>query len=139
MIVKNEELVLERCLNSVKNLVDEIIIVDTGSIDNTKDIAKRFTKNVLDYEWVHDFSKARNFAFSKATSKYILWLDADDIVPQKTIKELIKIKNNLSFFKINFITIILRQMTSAHIVLINADFILYSSMLFPPFYQHMIA
>ena len=96
MIVKDEELVLERCLKSVKNLVDEIIVVDTGSIDNTKNIAKKFTENVFEFEWVNDFSLARNFAFSKATSKYIMWLDADDIVPQKTVKELLKIKNKLS-------------------------------------------
>lgn len=96
MIVKNEELVLERCLKSVKNLVDEIIVVDTGSIDNTKNIAKKFTENVFDFVWVDDFSLARNFAFSKATSKYIMWLDADDIVPQKTVNELLKIKNSLS-------------------------------------------
>ncbi len=96
MIVKNEELVLDRCLSSVKNLVDEIIIVDTGSTDDTKNIAKKYTDKIYDFEWADDFSLARNFAFSKASCKYIMWLDADDIVPQKTIKNLLKIKNSLS-------------------------------------------
>ena len=80
MIVKNEEKVLARCLNSVKELVDEIIIIDTGSTDSTKEIAKEFTEKVFDFNWINDFSSARNFSFSKATMDYILWLDADDII-----------------------------------------------------------
>lgn len=96
MIVKNEEEVLERCLKSVKNLVDEIIIVDTGSIDKTKIIAKKYTNKIYDFKWCDDFSKARNFAFSLATSNYILWLDADDIMPKKTINYLIKNKQFLT-------------------------------------------
>lgn len=92
MIVKNEEKVLARCLDSVKDIFDEIVIVDTGSYDKTKDIAKKYTRNVYDFKWVEDFSKARNYAFSKATKEYIMWLDADDIVLPKDkegIKELI--------------------------------------------------
>ena len=54
MIVKNEEKNLERCLSSVKDLFDEIIIVDTGSNDNTKEIAKEFTDNIYDFEWKND-------------------------------------------------------------------------------------
>ncbi|HAN10429.1 MAG TPA: hypothetical protein DCP90_07435 [Clostridiales bacterium] len=80
MIVKNEEDVLARCLDSLKDIVDEIIIVDTGSTDKTKEIAKKYTKKVYDFEWIDDFSAARNFSFSKATMDYILWLDADDII-----------------------------------------------------------
>ena len=83
MIVKNENLVLENCLNSVKDLVDEIIIVDTGSTDNTKEIAKKYTDKIYDFKWVDDFSKARNYSFSKATKDYILWLDADDYLAEK--------------------------------------------------------
>lgn len=96
MIVKNEEKNLERCLTSCKNLFDEIIIVDTGSSDNTKNIAKKFTKNVIDFVWCDDFSKARNFAFSKAKSEYIMWLDADDVVPKKSLKKLQELKQNLT-------------------------------------------
>ena len=68
MIVKNEELVLGRCLDSVKNLMDEIIIVDTGSTDKTKEIASLYTNKIYDFPWINDFAAARNFSFSKAGS-----------------------------------------------------------------------
>lgn len=96
MIVKNEEQTLKRCLNSAKGFVDEIIIVDTGSTDNTKKIARQFTDKVLDFVWCDDFSKARNFSFSFASKDYILWLDADDVVPTKTINYLKKNKPSLN-------------------------------------------
>ena len=80
MIVKNEELVLGRCLDSVKNLMDEIIIVDTGSTDKTKEIASLYTNKIYDFPWINDFAAARNFSFSKATKDYIMWLDADDVL-----------------------------------------------------------
>ena len=93
MIVKNEEDVLERCLNSVKNCVDEIIIVDTGSIDKTKSIAFKFTQHVYDFKWIDDFSAARNFSFSKATGDYIMWLDADDVITPLNANKIISLKN----------------------------------------------
>lgn len=80
MIVKNEEDTLEKCLMSIKDIVDEIIIVDTGSTDGTKEIARKYTNNIYDFAWIDDFSAARNFSFSKATKDYLLWLDADDIL-----------------------------------------------------------
>ncbi|WP_135554082.1 glycosyltransferase family 2 protein [Paenibacillus cymbidii] len=80
MIVKNEEETLERCLSSVADLVAEIVIVDTGSTDRTKEIAARFTDRIVDFQWVDDFSRARNFAFSLATQDYLMWLDADDVL-----------------------------------------------------------
>lgn len=83
MIVKNEEKVLARCLDSVKELMDEIIIVDTGSSDRTKEIAGQYTHKVYEFEWVDDFSKARNFAFSKATCDYIYSADADETVDEE--------------------------------------------------------
>ena len=100
MIVKNEELTLARCLNSCKKLFDEIIIVDTGSHDKTiqtykqvvKQIARKYTNQIYDFKWQNDFSLARNYAFSKATSEYIMWLDADDVVPKNSLKELLKLK-----------------------------------------------
>nr|MCR4945824.1 glycosyltransferase [Lachnospiraceae bacterium] len=67
MIVKNESAVLARCLDTVADLCDEIVIVDTGSTDNTKEIAARYTDKIYDFEWVDDFAAARNFSFSKAT------------------------------------------------------------------------
>ena len=96
MIVKNESKVIGRCLDSVKNLVDEIIIIDTGSKDNTKKICSRYTTKIYNYEWQNDFSAARNFSFSKASGDYIMWLDADDIIPSKSLKKLLKIKDNLT-------------------------------------------
>lgn len=83
MIVKNEEKVLRSCLESLKDLVDEMVIVDTGSTDHTKEIAREFTPNVFDYEWQDDFAAARNFAFSKATGDYIYSADADEVIDEE--------------------------------------------------------
>ena len=83
MIVKNEEQVLARCLESVKDLMDEIIIVDTGSTDKTKEIAAKYTDKIYDFEWISDFSAARNFAFSKASCDYIYSADADEVLDEE--------------------------------------------------------
>lgn len=96
MIVKNEEDVLERCLESVQSVVDEIIIVDTGSCDSTIAIAKKFTDNIYHFTWCDDFAKARNYSFSKATKDYIMWLDADDIITLENQKRLIDLKKQLA-------------------------------------------
>ncbi len=96
MIVKNEEDVLARCLKSVSPAVDEIIIVDTGSTDSTKKIASAFTDNVYDFKWCDDFSEARNFAFSKATCPYLMWLDADDVISPANLNKLLALKQTLS-------------------------------------------
>lgn len=88
MIVKDEELTLDRILSQVVQFADELIVVDTGSQDNSKEIAKKYTNKVYDYEWQNDFSKARNHAFSYATMDYIMWLDADDYIPDSSIREL---------------------------------------------------
>ena len=79
MIVKDEESVLKRCLDSISPLVDEIIIADTGSSDATREIAALFTDKIYDFPWIDDFSAARNFSFSKASMDYIMWMDADDV------------------------------------------------------------
>ncbi len=96
MIVKNEEKVLERCLKCIERIADEIIIVDTGSTDKTKDIARKYTKKLYDFKWVDDFAKARNYAFSKATKEYIMWLDADDIILEEDIVKIINLKKQIS-------------------------------------------
>jgi len=83
MIVKNEEKILERCLNSIADLVDEIIIADTGSTDATREIAGRYTEHVYDFAWKDDFSVARNFVFSRATMEYIYSADADEVLSQE--------------------------------------------------------
>lgn len=97
MIVKNEEAVLERCLESVKGVFDEIIIADTGSADRTKEIAAKYTDRIYDYAWCDDFSAARNFSFSKAVGDYIMWLDADDIIDEKNRELLISLKQKITF------------------------------------------
>lgn len=96
MIVKNEERVLSRALESIQGIADEIIIVDTGSSDKTKSIALEYTDQVYDFIWCNDFAKARNYSFSKATMDYCMWLDADDIIMEEDKEEFIKLKNNLS-------------------------------------------
>lgn len=78
MIVKNEEKYLAECLESVKGLADEIVIVDTGSTDNTIEIAKKYNAKVFNFSWINDFSAARNYALSKSNGKWILYLDADE-------------------------------------------------------------
>lgn len=82
VIVRNEEETLGRCLASVCDLVDEMIIVDTGSTDHTKEIAQSFGAILYDFAWIQDFSAARNFAFEKATKDFIFWLDADDVLEE---------------------------------------------------------
>ncbi|MBP2654665.1 MAG: glycosyl transferase family 2 [Firmicutes bacterium] len=80
MIVRNEEKNLAYCLNSVKTAVDEIVIVDTGSTDQTISIAERYTDKVYHYLWQDDFSAARNFAISKSSGQWILVMDADEFL-----------------------------------------------------------
>ena len=82
MIVKNEEAILRRCLDSLRGLMDEIIIVDTGSTDHTKEIAREYTDLVYDFSWCDDFAAARNFSFSKATKEYIYAPDADEFIDE---------------------------------------------------------
>lgn len=96
MIVRDEEAVLARCLDSVRDLVDEIIIVDTGSADDTKAIAGRYTDNVFDFEWVDDFSAARNNSFERADCDYCLWLDADDVLLPPDREKFARLKAELS-------------------------------------------
>ncbi|RSK28619.1 glycosyltransferase [Bacillus sp. HMF5848] len=112
MIVKNEEKVLRRCLDSVKNIIEEIIIVDTGSTDNTKQIALDYATEVFDYKWNNNFADARNFAQSKANGKWIIFLDADEFVYSQNLinkinemKEIEKTKKYDAFVveQVNFI------------------------------------
>ncbi len=84
MIVKNEIAVLERCINSVRDkmgsIVNEYVVVDTGSNDGTRELAQKLNCNVYDFEWCDDFSKARNFNLSKATNDWVFVIDADEYV-----------------------------------------------------------
>jgi O-antigen biosynthesis protein len=83
MIVKNEEKNLSKFLFYIKPIVHEIIIVDTGSTDRTKKIAQAFGAKVFDFNWTNDFSEARNYSLSKAGGKWILVLDADELISFK--------------------------------------------------------
>ena len=98
MIVRDEENTIARCLDSVKGIPDEIVIVDTGSTDNTKEIVRQYTDRIYDFEWIDDFAAARNFAFSQATMDYILWLDADDVLTDVDRQKFLDLKKNLSPF-----------------------------------------
>lgn len=96
MIVKDEEMNIARCLDSVANLVDEIIIVDTGSKDQTVEIASKYTSKVYSYLWNDDFSDARNYSFSKASMDYCMWMDADDILENTEKEKFLQLKETLS-------------------------------------------
>lgn len=96
MIVKNEEDVLDRCLSSVEKAVEEIVIVDTGSVDRTRVIAARHHARLVDFPWTDDFAAARNFSFDQATQDFILWLDADDVVPPDQLEKLLALKHTLN-------------------------------------------
>lgn len=95
MIVKNEAKILRNCLDSLKDIMDEIIIVDTGSEDDTKEIAQSYTPYVYDYVWHDDFAAARNFAFSKATGDYIYSADADEVLDEENRTKLKTLKRVL--------------------------------------------
>lgn len=108
MIVKNEEPVLARCLDSVASMMDEIIIVDTGSTDRTKEIAAQYTSRIYDFTWCDDFSAARNYAFSLATMDYIYCPDADESLDLENQRRFLRLKGALlpeiEIVQMNYIT-----------------------------------
>jgi glycosyltransferase involved in cell wall biosynthesis len=93
MIVKNEAAILGRCLESVRSVADEIIVVDTGSADSTVEIARGYHAIVVPEAWRNDFSHARNVSLAHATCGWILWLDADDVVPEESVAALNNLKS----------------------------------------------
>ena len=94
MIVRNEEKVLARCLDSVRGIADEICITDTGSTDKTREIARKYG-TVQAFPWCDDFSAARNFSFAQARMDYTLWLDADDVLLSSDRQKLLALKAEL--------------------------------------------
>ena len=92
MIVKNEATLLRRCLVSVVQVVDEIVVIDTGSTDSTAQVAREYGAKVVLSDWRDDFSYSRNISIEHATGKWILWLDADDVVPESTLPILTELK-----------------------------------------------
>ncbi len=120
MIVKNEEKFLPRCMESIKGLVDEIIIVDTGSTDSTIEIAKRYNAKIYHHQWENSFSKARNYSLKYATCKWILILDADEEVGRKNahkLKEVIK-ENSVNVI---YLPIISRPVGGKNITIGNSE------------------
>lgn len=103
MIVKNEEKYIDKSINSVKDIVDEIIIVDTGSTDSTLDILKNYNVKLYNYKWENDFASARNYAINKAKSNWIIFLDADEILDQSSKNTLIKYIESTPFDGCHFV------------------------------------
>jgi glycosyltransferase involved in cell wall biosynthesis len=94
MIVKNEEKYLRDCLESVKGVADEIILVDTGSTDNTLNIASEYGAKIFHFKWINDFAAARNFSLENCSGDWILYLDADERLAAKSIRQLKKLTSN---------------------------------------------
>ncbi len=93
MIVRDEQANLPRCLRSVRGAVDEIVVVDTGSVDGTPDIARQYGARVVDFAWTHHFAKARNASLEAARGDWALVLDADEELPTETataLRELVR-------------------------------------------------
>ena len=97
MIVKDEESVLARCLESAKGHVDEIVIVDTGSTDRSMEIARDFGATVLEHPWGNDFAAARNVAIEAATGDWILSLDADEVLTPLAGRDIKKVAKKNKF------------------------------------------
>lgn len=95
MIVKNESQRIADALSNFRAFADEIIVVDTGSTDNTKAVVERFTPHLFDFPWCDDFSAARNFSLQQARGRYIVWLDADDRLEQEMQQKLKGLKAHL--------------------------------------------
>lgn len=113
MIVKNEEKLLERCLTALKPILDnvdsELIIADTGSTDRTVEIAKKFTDNVYHFEWINDFSAARNSTMERAQGEWYMFLDADEIF--QSCDNIISFFNSEEYKKYGTATYVVRSYT----------------------------
>jgi len=96
MIVKDEENNLTELLPSIEKFADEIVVVDTGSTDNSLSIAKKFGAKTGTFEWCDDFSKARNRSLELAECEYVMWLDADDRIEDGEARKITQLKEQLS-------------------------------------------
>ena len=119
MIVKNEEQNIAKCLMSVKPVIDEMIVVDTGSTDRTKDIALVLGAKVYDFAWSDDFSEARNYSLSKASGDWILVLDADEVISPLDHAPLLEITKKKNLAAYSFITRNYTIETGAHGLRVN--------------------
>ena len=96
IIVRDEEKNLSRCLESVRGIFDEIVVVDTGSVDRTPEIAREYGARVFDFVWVDDFAAARNAALARARGDYAFWLDADDVIEPPEREKLVALAGRAS-------------------------------------------
>lgn len=96
IIAKNEESRIEQCLASIKPCGFEIVVVDTGSTDRTKEIAARYADQLLDFTWCDDFSAARNFSLQAASNNWIFMMDCDETVKEIDVEELNYFRKHLS-------------------------------------------
>ena len=85
MVVKDEECSIERCISSVRSIVEEIVVVDTGSSDRTPEIARRLGATVIHFQWNDDFADARNVSLRGAGYSWILVLDADEVIAERDV------------------------------------------------------
>ncbi|MGG7144104.1 glycosyltransferase [Clostridium nigeriense] len=108
IIAKNEERNLQRCLESIRGIADEVILVDTGSVDNTISIAEKYDAKVIKFPWQNNFSFARNKALEMASKDWILCIDCDEVLDSSQIYEMKSILNNSSIlgFRLKLINII---------------------------------
>lgn len=103
LIVKDEQEVIARCLNCVLKFADEIIVVDTGSADNTVEEVRKFTDEIYFFKWRDDFSAARNFALEKASCDFVMWLDADDVITDENCEKIKKLVDGNPDFDMAFL------------------------------------
>ncbi len=103
MIVKNEEEHLGKCLDCLKKIVDEMIVVDTGSTDRTVEIAKEKGAKVYDFKWTGDFSDARNYSFSLASCDYIYSADADEEIDEENRQRFLKLKEDIGTLDVDIV------------------------------------
>ncbi|WP_201278126.1 tetratricopeptide repeat protein [Scytonema millei] len=103
IIVKNEEIALPRCLNSVKDVVEEIVVLDTGSSDRTVEVARQSGAKIYHFNWCNDFSAARNEALKYVTGDWVLVLDADEILVPEIIPDLQQVMKGDRFLVVNLL------------------------------------
>jgi len=102
-LIRNEQGYIYKSINSIKEIADEIIVIDTGSIDRTVEICKSFTSKIFKYRWNNNFSEARNFGLSKCSKDYVMYINADEIISSEDVLKIKKILENDSLGAYGFL------------------------------------